>query len=241
MTLIIAAAMVFCVALRFCYPNPVTRSMSAVALLAGVICLVGFHPGGKAWTKANMGATSALEFPWPPQVGEAYPDLKLVDQDGNLTALSEFRGKVILIEPVGTPCRACVALAGGRQYGAFDGVKPQEDLESIETYTARYGGIELDDPRVVFVQLLLFNNDLQAPTPAEGRAWAKHFNMQRPKNQVVLVGDSTLVRPASRQMIPGFQLIDKNFILRADSTGHTPRDNLYTKLLPMIKQLADER
>ncbi len=240
MTLIIAAAMVLCVALRFCYPNPVTRSLSAVSLLAGVIFLVGFHPGGKAWTKANMQTISALEFPWPPQVGQEYPDLELVDQDGNVTALSEFRGKVILLEPVGTACRACVALAGGREYGAFDGTRPQEDLESIETYTARFGGIELDDPRVVFVQLLLLNNDLQAPTPAEGRAWAQHFKMQRSENQVVLVGDSTLVRPASRQMIPGFQLIDKNFILRADSTGHTPRDNLYTKLLPMIKQLADE-
>lgn len=30
---------------------------------------------------------------------------------------------------------------------------------------------------------------------------------------------------ASYNMIPGFQLIDQNFILRSDSTGHNPKES----------------
>jgi len=38
-------------------------------------------------------------------------------------------------------------------------------------------------------------------------------------------------------MIPGFFLIDKDFILRSDSTGHRPKHNLYTQLLPELSVL----
>ena len=33
-------------------------------------------------------------------------------------------------------------------------------------------------------------------------------------------------------MVPGFQLVDRRFVLRWDATGHSPRHNLYTELLP---------
>jgi hypothetical protein len=45
---------------------------------------------------------------------------------------------------------------------------------------------------------------------------------------------------ASRDLIPGFQMIDKHFILRSDSTGPSPADDLYSKLLPQIRMLLDE-
>ena len=50
---------------------------------------------------------------WPPAVGQFYPNLVLKDQTGQVTALSDFRGKVILVEVVGLTCRACHAFAGG--------------------------------------------------------------------------------------------------------------------------------
>lgn len=40
-------------------------------------------------------------FDWPPQPGHAYPDLELVDQTGRPVRLSSFKGRVILVEPVG--------------------------------------------------------------------------------------------------------------------------------------------
>jgi hypothetical protein len=47
-------------------------------------------------------------------------------------------------------------------------------------------------------------------------------------------GDERFINPASYKMIPGFQLVDRAFILRADATGHTPTHNLWEDLLPML-------
>ena len=36
-------------------------------------------------------------------------------------------------------------------------------------------------------------------------------------------------------------LIDKDFVLRSDSSGHNPRDDLYRKLMPMVSSLLKAR
>jgi hypothetical protein len=178
------------------------------------------------------------EFTWPPQVGEPYPDLELVDQEGHVTRLSDFRGKLILIEPIGMPCKACQAFCGGHQRGGFNGIAPQPDLPSIEEAARTYGGFDLDDPRIVKVHLLLFNLDMQAPTVDDARAWAAHFGMDRSRNQIVLAGSPALLNEASYKMIPGLQLVDQHFTLRYDSTGRTnQRHNLYRELLPAVRKL----
>jgi len=177
------------------------------------------------------------EFAWPPQVGSEYPDLKLVDQTGSTTRLSEFRGKVILVELIGIPCGACQAFAGAHQAGVFRGGELQANLESIEAYARRYGDFDLKDDRVVYVQLLLFNNKIQAPAAEEARAWAKHFGMDRSRNQSVLAGTDRLATQESYKMIPGFHLIDRDFVLRRDSSGHQPVHNLYANLLPAMGKL----
>lgn len=177
---------------------------------------------------------------WPPEKHRTYPDLELLDQDGKLRRLSEFKGKVILIEPVGMSCPACIAFSGGQQYGPFQGAHPQANLDSIEEYLRQFGRIEMDDPQLVFVQLLLFNSQMQAPTADEVTAWVKHFKLRRSENLFVLGGTPSLASAESRSVVPGFQLIDKNFILRVDSTGEQPADDLYRELLPRIRQLIDE-
>jgi len=39
------------------------------------------------------------------------------------------------------------------------------------------------------------------------------------------------------KVIPGFQLVDRDFILRSDATGHRPANDLWKHLLPMVPQL----
>jgi hypothetical protein len=199
--------------------------------------------GAPAVGKFLLNSTDAEEMPfaWPPKLGSQYPDLTLVDHTGATRRLSEFRGKIILIELVGIPCGACQAYAGAHEVGAFGGEKVQANLESIERYARRFGGFNLNDPRVVFVQLLLFNSNLDAPSPAEGRAWAEHFRTDRYRNRVVLVGTSSLATKDSYDMIPGFQLIDRDFTLVRDSCGHQPTHNLYTDLLPTMGKLVTSR
>jgi hypothetical protein len=180
----------------------------------------------------------AMPFAWPPVLNEEYPDLQLVDQTGKLTRLSEFRGKTILVELVGTPCGACQAFSGGHQYGKFRGGKCQANLESIDIYAERYGNFDLKSKNVVLVQVLLFDESMQAPTAEDAAAWAKHFRMDRAKNQIVLAGVPAMATRQTYDMIPGFHLINRDFKLDRDSTGHNPRHNLYTDLLPRMGRLA---
>ena len=173
---------------------------------------------------------------WPPVVGNAYPDLTLQDAAGRTVALSSFKGKVLLIEPVGMNCPVCQAFAGGNTRGGYGDVTPQRDLASIEEYL-HDAGVDLDDDRIVFVQLLLYGMDMKAPSPDDAKAWAAHFGLD---GAVVLVGTPEMIGPAAFNLIPGFQLVDRKFVLRSDSTGHAPKDNLYETLIPMIGTLLDE-
>jgi hypothetical protein len=81
---------------------------------------------------------------------------------------------------------------------------------------------------------------MQAPSEEDARAWASHFQLYRARNEVVLAGTPELATKASRNLIPGFQLIDKDFILRADSTGVRTDDDLYSELLPMIRRIVED-
>lgn len=240
---IVAANLSVAVLLRIMKPNLFTAAILAIVLI-GSTGYLGTRHGTQVVSVVHRGRDAVLTWSghppsWPPEKHRTYPDLELVDQEGNVTRLSDFKGKVILVEPVGIPCQACVAFSGGHELGAFEGIPPQQDLESIESYAKQFANICLDDHRIVRVQLLLFNQAMQAPTQEEAVAWAKHFQMRRSRNEVVLVGTPSMATKASRDLIPGFHLIDQHFILRANSTGQTPEDNLYSKLLPMITKLVE--
>lgn len=196
-------------------------------------------PGGQCFLKtAAAPQPGRADLQWPPRLGEPYPDLTLIDQTGQPVRLSSFKGSVILIEPVGMTCPACQAFSGAHRRGSFGGITPQQGLPSIEELFPRYaGGLSLSDDRIVFVQILFYSMSMEAPRPADARRWAEHFGIDRAKNHVVLTGTKDLLGEASFNMIPGFHLVDRNFIFQADSAGHNPRHNLFTHLLPMVPQL----
>jgi hypothetical protein len=180
---------------------------------------------------------------WPPVVGQFYPNLVLKDQTGRVTAISDFRGKVVLVEVVGLTCRACHAFAGGNESGMdrFRGIEPQRGLGSIEQYAQGYAKLSLDHPDIVFVQLVLYGMDGQGPASEEdARAWARHFGMDRDRNQVVLIGDQRFISPDTRKLIPGFHLIDQSGILRAMSSNDPRHDGLHGSLLPKLASLVKD-
>lgn len=175
---------------------------------------------------------------WPPVKGELYPDLILHDQNGDVVRLSDFAGKVILLELAAVPCQGCQAFAGGHELGGFAGVPVQRGLESIHQYARRFAGVELGNDDVVFVQLLLYGRSMSSPSPAEVAGWANHFHMARSAKTIVLRGDASMLGTDTYRMIPGFHLIDDQFVLRYDSSGHRPEDDLYRDLLPALGRMV---
>ena len=123
----------------------------------------------------------------------------MVDQHGAAVRLSSFKGKVLLIEPVGMNCPAWVlSWSGARTYGDFQGQKAQANVSPIDEMFPRFtGGLSLADPRIVHIQLLLFSVGMMPTAADDAKAWARHFHMSRP-NQVVLAGSVLLLQPPAR-------------------------------------------
>jgi hypothetical protein len=168
----------------------------------------------------------------------------LLNSHGERIALNSLAGRVILVEPIGMDCPACNAFAGGNRPGAsgFQGVQPQGGLPSVDEMLGSYAkGVSLSDDRIVLVHLLLYRPGRGgAPKLETARLWAKHFGIEDSEDTLVLVGESYLIGPASYKMIPGFQLIDADFVLRFDASGHHPKHDLWRELLPAVPSLMDQ-
>jgi hypothetical protein len=161
---------------------------------------------------------------------------------GRTTALSSFKGRVLLVEMIGMTCPACQGFSGAKRLGTFGGVDSDGGLPSIDDLIPQYAsGVTLASDDLVFVQILLFDLRMGAPTAEDARAWAEHFHRDAAKHQYVLAGGAALHSQASFVMVPGFQLVDRRFVLRWDATGHTPRHSLYHELLPAIPTILAER
>ena len=186
---------------------------------------------------AAAASAPTFEF-WPPVKGRPFPDLVLFDREGRLVRLSSFRGKIIILEPVGMTCSACNAFSGGNKVGGFEGVQPQPDCPALEEFfTVNSAGATLDDPRIVWVQLLLYNMQMQAPTVDDLKRWSAHFPTVRKPNCVVLAATPEMLGSASYAMIPGVQLIDRQFVLRSDFRGHGGGDDLNGHLIRLVREM----
>lgn len=192
------------------------------------------------WLSSALASAETLPQPWPPAVGKPYPALELKDYRGTTVRLSDFKGRVLLIEPIGMSCPACQAFCGGNKRGGFGGVSPQANLLSIPEMLQRYASVKsLDSSRLMLIQILFYDMRLGPPNQADAQAWVKHFGLESPRNHIVLVAPAAFQNDATYNLIPGFQLVDKDFNLRYDSTGHRPRNDLYRELLPAIPQLLN--
>ena len=179
---------------------------------------------------------------WPPRVGLPFPGLELRNHAGDLVSVDSLRGKPSLIEIVAMSCAGCQAYSGGDKFGGFGGFPSQTELDSIETYFKRFtGGLNLHNNEINFVQIVIYNLQLKPAEPPDVAAWRIHFNLDRHSNTKVLTGGAPLANQASFNMIPGFLLLDKDLVVRYDATGHNPRHNLYTELLPAIPKLLQHK
>jgi len=219
-----------------------TRFLIPVGVIAFFIVAAAVsHDSNSATASTSSSADKPQrDFVWPPQVGQRFPNVAFVDQHGTTVHLQDLQGRILLIEPIGMPCEACQAFVGGHEHGGFGGVQPQPDMPSIDELARTYGGVDLNDPRILKVQLLLFSLDMTAPAAKDAQRWADHFGIANSADHLVLAGNDSLLDADTFRLIPGFWLVDEDFVVRADSCGHHSHDDLYRDLLPALGPLLNE-
>lgn len=202
----------------------IKRSLSAGLIFLTTLALVGCDE----------------RAPWPPQLGKPFPAIEFTNYDGRKIRMSDFKGKVVLVEPVGMNCPACNAWSGGNDLGGIADIRPQQGLKSLEEYLSQYGGgVTLERDDFVLVHVILYDLKMGPVEIGEVRAWAEHFGLARRPNVFVVFSERDLRGRASYNMVPGFQLLDKDTVMRFDSTGHRPRHNLYSQLLPEVPRMLN--
>ena len=176
---------------------------------------------------------------WPPQPGHAFPEIAWLDHQGRPVSLADFRGKVLVVEPVGMECKACIALSDRRGTGQFQGVPKQADMPPMDDLLRDFaGGLRFNHPDLVHVQLILYDLTNQRPEVEDAALWARHFGFDRDPNVVVLVPKADPRSKKTFRTIPGFWLVDREGRVVRDSTGHRPRHDPYRNALPQLEQMV---
>jgi len=175
-------------------------------------------------------------FSWPPKIGEKYPDLALLDHKGQQMRMSSFEGKLIIVEPVGIrwPKEELQGESVKRPRSSWEGIK------EFKQYLTRTRQILLPDDNIVYIQIVLFDANLNHPSLRDIQNWVQRYDFRQSRGEYVFITDEDLSGPVSYSLVPGFQLIDKDLILRADSTGENPQDDLFEVLVPLINELRAE-
>lgn len=174
-----------------------------------------------------------------PIVGQPYPDLEYINQDGRTVRISDFKGNVVIVELIGMPCKACHAWSGAHEKGAFLNIAPQPQLESFKNYFESISGLRWGHPGIIFLQIIFYDINMQHPTADDAKRWATHFGFKTTNREHVLVPKQDLRSDRLYQQIPGFQLLDKKIILRVDGTD-PHQDQIYSVLLPSVEKLLLE-
>jgi thiol-disulfide isomerase/thioredoxin len=224
---------------------------SCIVVLFGIYALFTDFSPADPWRKKRtvetpqrmnkLASTANTLKNWPPRVDETFPEISFYDHSGQEFKLSSLRGRPVLIEMVAMTCAGCQGLSGGNSVGGFGGFVVQRELQSLEEYFPHYTeGHQLFSEELWFVQIVVYNLRLNHPVALELDAWREHFHFNEKPNTFVISGGAALASGITREMIPGFYLLDKNLVVRYDATGQSPKHNLWNELLPAIPTLIKE-
>lgn len=184
-----------------------------------------------------------LPDPWPPQMNKPYPEIGLIDQNGTEFNLSDLKGKIIIVEFADMTSPVSQAYSGAKVKGALGGAGQQVDdtvlplAEVIARETRTVGQVVLPHPDIVTIKILIYNENGQQAGPTDAERWARHFGLTREGGVIVAVPQKDLRDKLTDNLIPGFQLIDKAFLIRVDSAGPNPKHSLTFTFAPQIPLL----
>jgi thiol-disulfide isomerase/thioredoxin len=135
------------------------------------------------------------------RMGDHPCDFTLLDQDGKEFNLYDHHGKIIILDFSAMWCGPC-------QLAALE----------VEKLQKKYSD------KIVYVTILIENQNYNAPTKANLKKWAKAFGIQ---SAPVLSGSRNMISkdPDIGWQInawPQFHIIDKNMVLIQSFTGFSP-------------------
>ncbi len=193
---------------------------------------------------AKRGHTNMnLPETWPPKMNTVYPEIELFDQNGKEFALSSLKGKVIIVEFIDINSPISQAQSGAATYGAYYAAsssdvdkyaKPFDKVLSKYTSNA----ITLPNDNIIQLKIIVYGQNGGAATRDDAQLWAEHFNLKKSDNIIVAVPKKDIRDQRSSNLISGFQLVDKNMMLRVDSAGVNPKHSLAMTLIPLVPKLV---
>lgn len=173
---------------------------------------------------------------WPPTIDAPYPDIELTNQSGVTFKLSDYKGKVIIIIPINMNNAHSQALENALFFGSYEGAPYARNVIALDEEIKKYAPeLRLPHDDLIFIHLIFHDISYGTPDIQDADAWARHFQRQKSDNHIVAIPHQRIPTYAANALVPGVQLIDRNFILRADSTGATPKTKLREVLIPMMR------
>ncbi len=179
---------------------------------------------------------------WPPKMNKPYIDMELFDQEGQEFKISDLKGKVIIIEYIDMSSPVSQAQSGAGLLGAYAATPnqsvdkyamPISDILPKETQ----GSLVLPHDDIIQLKIIIYGEGGNAGSRDDAMNWANHFNFKKSDNVIVAVPKKDMRGKDSDAILTGYQLVDKNMILRVDAAGVTPKHNLKMTLIPLIPKL----
>lgn len=178
--------------------------------------------------------------PWPPAMNSTYPDYELIDQEGKQFKISDFKGKVIVMEMVDMSSPVSQSFSGAAKHGLFGTIDKFDEFskpfdEMLSEYTD--GQVVLPLSNVVTIKVIIHTQTDAQPLPSDAENWANFFRLSKADNVIVAVPVNDIRGMQTDTITPGFQLVDQEMLLRVDSAGPNPKHNLGLTLIPKVPDL----
>ncbi len=179
---------------------------------------------------------------WPPKMNKIYPDIEFYDQKGKKFNLSSLQGRVIVLEYIDISSPKSQAQSGSADSGVYYGSKTQDVNSQVKTFNqvlvkATNGAFTLPNDNVLELKIIVYGPDGNAGSRDDAQHWADHFGLELSDNVIVAAPSKDLRSDKTQKIISGYQLIDKNMMLRVDSSGEEPKHNLRMTLAPLVPKL----
>ena len=177
--------------------NRIFRSVVALAI-AGLVTVVTYNCTTHASTLTSTLADTAAQAPRPA------PDFELKDIEGKVHHLSDYKGKVVVLNFWATWCPPCK-----KEIPDFIEMQKQYDSQGLQ-----FLGIAMDDEGLDKV-----------------KPWVASHNVNYP---VMLKEDKVVASYGEMSSIPVTYIIDRKGIIRQSITGMRTRAIFEKELMPLL-------